>query len=199
MLKSCAFHGTGLNMANYSQVEQDIVSSFKGLMRNHEFDQISIAEIAAGAKITRRGFYNHFKDKYDLVNQIFNRDIFPFVLNVTHINEWYKGSIYICNYLMQNRAYYRKILPLQRQNCLHEEFHKLTEMQMKLLIPEALQGRTLSGEDWLFLTEYYYHAYIGLVEKWVMGVYDFSTEEFVMRWRSLLENSLHHFIRDFAH
>ena len=57
---------------------------------------------------------------------------------------------------------------------------------MGLLIPETLQGRTLAKEDWLFLTEYYYNAYMGLMTKWVMGVYDFTTEEFVLRWRSLL-------------
>lgn len=185
-------------MANYSQVEQDIISSFRQLMRNHDFDDISIAEIAAGARITRRGFYNHFKDKYDLVNKIFDHDIFPFVLPVTNISEWYKGSIYICDYLKKNQLYYEKILPLQRQNCLQEEFHKLTEAQMELLIPEALQGRKISSEDRLFLIEYYYQAYMGLMTKWIMGAYDFSTEEFVMRWRSLLENSLHNFLRDFA-
>jgi AcrR family transcriptional regulator len=185
-------------MANYSQVEQDIISSIKQLMCDHDFDEVSIAQIAAGARITRRGFYNHFKDKYDLVNSIFERELFPFVLDVTSINDWYKGSIYICNYLKQNQCYYKKILPLQRQNCLQEEFYKLTEMQMELILPEALQGKEISGEDRLFLTEYYYNAYMGLVKKWVMGEYDFSSEAFVMRWRSLLENSLHNFLRDFA-
>ena len=186
-------------MANYSQVEQDIIISFRQLMRDHDFDEISIAEIAAGAKITRRGFYNHYKDKYDLVDKIFEQDIFPNVLPVTNISEWYKGSIYICDYLKKYRSYYEKILPLQRQNCLQEEFHKLTEVQMELLIPEALQKREISVEDRLFLTEYYYQAYMGLMTKWVMGAYHFSTEEFVMRWRSLLENSMHNFIRDFAY
>jgi len=186
-------------MANFSQVEQDIIVSFKRLMRDHEFDEISIAMISAGARITRRGFYNHYKDKYDMVNKIFEQAVFPFVLNVTNINDWYKGSIYICNYLKDNQAYYKKILPLHRQNCLQEEFHMLTEMQMELLIPEALQGRTISNEDRHFLTEYYYNAYIGLTKDWIMGEYNFSAKEFVMRWRSLLENSLHNFLRDFAY
>jgi len=185
-------------MANYSQVENDIILSFKQLMRDHDFDSISVADIAEGARITRRGFYNHFKDKYDLVNRIFNREVFPFVLDVTNISDWYKGSIYICNYLKENQDYYRKILPLTRQNCLQEEFHKLTEIQMELLIPEALGKKRISDEDRLYLIEYYYNAYMGLVQKWIMGAYDFSSEEFVMRWRSLLENSLHNFLRDFA-
>jgi probable dihydroxyacetone kinase regulator len=185
-------------MANCLQIEQDIIFSFKQLMRDHDFDGISIADIAAGAKITRRAFYNHYKDKYELVNKIFDQELFPFVLNVTNINDWYKGSIYICDYLKKNQSYYKKILPLKRQNCLQEEFHKLTEMQMELLIPEALHGREISGEDRLFLTEYYYNAYMGLVSKWIMGAYKFSCEEFVMRWRSMLENSLHNFLRDFA-
>ena len=185
-------------MANYSQVQQDIIASFKQLMQEQEFDEISIAKIAAGARITRRSFYNHYTDKYDLVNRIFDQEVFPFVLNVTKINSWDQGSRFICNYLKENEAYYKKILPLQRQNCLQEEFHKLTEQQMGLLIPETLQGRTISKEDWLFLTEYYYNAYMGLMTKWVMGVYDFTTEEFVLRWRSLLENSLHNFLRDFS-
>lgn len=185
-------------MANYKQIESDIISSFRLLMKDHEFDDISVSQIAEGAHITRRAFYNHFKDKYNLVNRILENDIFPYVLSVTNINEWYKGSIFICNYLKTNQDYYRKIITLNQQNCLWEEFHKLTENQMAILIPQALYGRSISKEDVSFLTEYYYDAYMGLIQKWVMGAYDFTTEEFVARWRALLENSLHNFLRDFG-
>lgn len=185
-------------MANYTQIDSDIMAAFRTLMKDHEFDDISVSDIAKKAQITRRAFYNHFKDKYNLVNRILENDIFPYVLNVTNLNEWDKGSLFICDYLKENRDYYRKIITLQRQNCLEEQFHRLTEAQMDRLIPQALYGRQISNEDKAFLTEYYYQAYMGLVQKWVMGSYDFTSEEFVERWRSLLENSLHNFLRDFG-
>lgn len=68
-------------MATYSQIEIDIIDSFKKLMSDHEFSNISISEIASGANITRRGFYNHFKDKYDLVNTILIMMFFLKLLN----------------------------------------------------------------------------------------------------------------------
>lgn len=185
-------------MANYQQVEKDIILSFKKLMKTKDFDDISIEDISEGAEITRRGFYNHFHDKYEVVSRIFELELVPEVLKVTNINDWYKGSILILNYLNQNSDYFRKLLPLRRQNSLQDEFHRLTEAQMKILISEVLGDKHLSEADRTFLTEYYYQAYMGLVEKWVEGSIPFTAEEFVMRWRSLLENSLHHYLNEFT-
>lgn len=185
-------------MANYSQVEQDIIDSFRDLLAKKSFSDVSVSEIAKGAKITRRGFYNHFCDKYEVVDRIFEHDIFPYVLGVTNISEWYKGSIYICDYLDGNRAYYQKLMPMSSQNGLQEEFHKLTEKQMELLIPEVLNGRRLSDNDFEFLTQYYYYAYLGLVESFINGTLGYSSEQFVDRWKALLENSLHNYLDIFS-
>ncbi|WP_057766028.1 TetR-like C-terminal domain-containing protein [Companilactobacillus tucceti] len=185
-------------MATYSQIEIDIIDSFKKLMSDHEFSNISISEIASGANITRRGFYNHFKDKYDLVNTIFDNDVFPKVIKLTDVDNWYKGSIYICNYLKENHEYYKKLVGYNGQNCLQKEFHHLTEMQLSKLIPEILDGRQISNEDRSFLIEYYYNAYMGIMTEWVLQKSDFTSEEIVMRWKILLENSLHNYLNSFA-
>lgn len=185
-------------MATYSQIELDIIKSFKGLMKDHEFTEISIKMIAEKADITRRGFYNHFLDKYDLVSTIFEHDLFPTVISLTNINDWDQGALFIVNYLQDNRDYYKKLLSLEGQNCLQTEFYKLTEMQIGILIPEILVGRKISDEDQAFLSDYYFHAYMGLTTEWVKGKYGFSTQEFVKRWKALLNNSMHNYLDNYA-
>ncbi|AKP67190.1 TetR/AcrR family transcriptional regulator C-terminal domain-containing protein [Companilactobacillus ginsenosidimutans] len=186
-------------MANYTKIELDIISSFKNLMTDHEFENISVAEVANGANITRRGFYNHFKDKYDLVNSIFESEVFPEVMKVTTLDDWFKGSIFICNYLKKNRDYYQKLLSVNGQNCLKTEFYKLTQIQMTMLIPELLGGRKLSKGDELFLIDYYYNAYMEITKEWLTGKYEFDTDQFVARWRRLLEHSLHDYLDNFTY
>lgn len=185
-------------MATYSQIELDIIKSFKGLMKDHEFTEISIKMLAEKADITRRGFYNHFLDKYDLVSTIFEHDLFSTVISLTNINDWDQGSLFIVNYLQDNRDYYKKLLSLEGQNCLQTEFYKLTEMQIGILIPEILVGRKISDEDQAFLSDYYFHAYMGLTTEWVKGKYGFSTQEFVKRWKALLNNSMHNYLDNYA-
>lgn len=185
-------------MATYSQIEIDIIASFKKLMNDHDFVNISISEIAQGANITRRGFYNHFKDKFDLVNTIFENDVFDKVLDSTNVDDWYKGSIFICDYLKENRKYYSKLVTYQGQNCLQTEFHHLTEMQISKLIAELLNGRKISDENKSFLIEYYYNAYMGIITEWILNKYDFSSKDFVQRWKIMLENSLHNYLDLFS-
>lgn len=41
------------------------------LLRDKEFDRITVKEICERAEISRITFYNYFKDKYDLMNDMF--------------------------------------------------------------------------------------------------------------------------------
>ena len=52
-----------------------IAKAFKQLLEEMEFDKISIVDIMELAQIRRQTFYNHFLDKYQLLDWIFENDL----------------------------------------------------------------------------------------------------------------------------
>ena len=55
--------------------KQILAESLKKLMLHHSFEKITIKDITDAAGFIRPTFYNHFKDKYDLVEWIFTEEI----------------------------------------------------------------------------------------------------------------------------
>lgn len=50
-----------------------IAQAFEGILEERPFEKITVIEIARECGISRQTFYNHFLDKYDLVNWIYSQ------------------------------------------------------------------------------------------------------------------------------
>ena len=58
--------------------KQLIEESISDLLQKEPFDSITVTDIISNCNISRRTFYYYFKDKFDLVEQIFTEDITAF-------------------------------------------------------------------------------------------------------------------------
>ena len=63
-------------MANSrDEVEKQLIKSFKELVMTTPVDKITIKEITDGAGVIRTTFYNHFQDKYEVIERILWKEI----------------------------------------------------------------------------------------------------------------------------
>jgi AcrR family transcriptional regulator len=53
-----------------TRVKEKIIQSARRLFNRHGFDNVSIAQIMAGAGLTHGGFYSYFKSKSDLYTEV---------------------------------------------------------------------------------------------------------------------------------
>lgn len=58
-------------MSNSQITKLALADSMKRLMKEIPMSKITISEITESCNLSRKSFYYHFKDKYDLVNWIF--------------------------------------------------------------------------------------------------------------------------------
>ena len=63
-------------MNNKKDVHVALQESFKKLILEHNFDKITIKMITDDAGLIRPTFYNHYVDKYEVLEEIFYNDIF---------------------------------------------------------------------------------------------------------------------------
>ena len=61
-------------MANSTVTKRALAKALKELMAEKPFSRISVSEIAEKCSINRKSFYYHFKDKYDLIDWIFESE-----------------------------------------------------------------------------------------------------------------------------
>ena len=58
-------------MSNSLITKKALAEALKLLMRKTPFSKLSIADICSTAGLSRRSFYRHFRDKYELLNWIY--------------------------------------------------------------------------------------------------------------------------------
>ena len=58
-----------------TEVEEKLIESFKTLVMEKPFEKITVSDITDGAGVIRTTFYNHFHDKYEVIERIINKEL----------------------------------------------------------------------------------------------------------------------------
>jgi len=66
-------------LADSNITKRALAASLKELLLEEPFDKISVAQICERCDMNRKSFYYHFKDKYDLVNWIYDTEFIDLV------------------------------------------------------------------------------------------------------------------------
>ena len=74
-------------MANSNITKQALATALKELMEAVPFEKIRVADICERCTMSRKSFYYHFKDKYDLLNWIFDTEFISFVKDLSQAEE----------------------------------------------------------------------------------------------------------------
>jgi probable dihydroxyacetone kinase regulator len=185
-------------VSNIKITKNAIANAMKQVMEKVPFDRITTADIINICGISRKTFYYHFQDKYDVVNWIFSTEIVDGILETTTFDNWMEGSLKLCHYIRNNKKFYKSAVNSNGQNCFIQFLHNLTEMQLRKLCIDAIEKQILSEEDIKFLVEFYYHAFIGVFTLWIKEDMKDSPELLVDRWIGVVDKSLEHYINSAA-
>lgn len=108
-------------MADSTITKKAIAESLKKIMKEKRFDKISVAEICEDCGLTRKSFYYHFKDKYDLVSWIFDYEFLGKKERIIGYDMvWFFDNLF--SYLSENRSFYKKLFDSDGQNSFHDTF-----------------------------------------------------------------------------
>lgn len=93
-----------------------IAKAFKKQLSQKSFDKISVVDIMQEAGIRRQTFYNHFLDKYELLDWIFETELQEQVTdNLTYISG-IKLLDELLYYIESNQSFYRQLFEIKGQN-----------------------------------------------------------------------------------
>lgn len=175
-------------MADSNITKKALATALKELMEEVPFDKLQVAQICEHCDMNRKSFYYHFKDKYDLLNWIFDTEIISFVRSYSssqRLDQRIEEIREVCVYFYENRNFYRKALKIQGQNSFSEHFREYIMPIMKTRLSNYLLYDEVDDFELNFFTD----AAVGAIERWLLDKNCMSPDEFVDRlirlvWRS---------------
>ena len=175
----------GLAMGN--KTAKTILDSFNRLIVENDFHKITVEMIMKAAEVSRATFYRHFKDKYDLVNWIFDVEFF----SVIEQNESYSAWNFmenLCVYLYENKKFYKCALKIRGQNSFEEHFIELLIPIMESNIREILNEEDAKIDEVVleFHINFCIDAFVGVIKRWIQDSKDIKPEDFLAMAKSTL-------------
>ena len=170
-------------MPDQSITKRALCAALKELMEEEPFAKISVADICARCDMNRKSFYYHFRDKYDLVNWIFDTE-FIAVVRVqpdVHDDIW---SLFgaLCDYFYRNRSFYRKVLLIRGQNSFSDHFRELLAPVLRQRLSTLLCSPNVPP----MYIDFFNDAIICALERWLTGRTCIPPEQFVPQLRTLI-------------
>lgn len=165
-------------MADSNITKRALAGALKELMENEPFSKISVADICEKCDMNRKSFYYHFKDKYDLVNWIFDTEFIAVVRGQGDVDDldWLEALV---KYFYEHRNFYRKALSVTGQNSFSDHFRELLFSVISIRLQEMI-GVKMEND---FQANFFTDAIILALQRWIMNKDCMPPEEFMQQLR----------------
>ena len=151
-------------MPDSNITKRALTQTLKDLMAHTPFSKISVGDLCAACGMSRKSFYYHFRDKYDLVNWIFYTEFITEVQNNTYDSAW-NFLEDTCTYFYRERAFYQKALQIQGQNSFCEYFSEVMEPFIQTFLDNIIKTSDANDFSRIFLTD----AFLTSLMRWLRG------------------------------
>ena len=148
-------------MAESGQTKKILAESMKTLMEQQPFAKISVGDICSLCQMNRKSFYYHFRDKYDLVNWIFQTE-FLLTIRPESLTDIWQIILDLCRYFYDNRAFYYNALSVQGQNSFQDYFREILAPVFR-----GYTAQIIEEKDEEFFVNFYSDAFIAAILRWL--------------------------------
>lgn len=145
-----------------------IINTFRKLVIKKDFEKLSVAEISATAGISRKTFYQYFKDKNEIVEQIVYENIIHPMERMRNLSESFKfPSLTIISWLYEqfykDRAFYSSISSFTGQNSFFELILSYTSD----IVYEKFSMLNISEKEKEYSIYFYASSHTMVLIKWI--------------------------------
>lgn len=169
-------------MAYSTITKTAMAEAMKGLMEEKPFARISVGDICEHCGMNRKTFYYHFKDKYDLVNWIFQTEFLE-MMQVQNYNSGWELLSDICTYFYSERAFYTNALQVEGQNSFRDYF----AASISAVLPEIMRDEFRSVKEPRFFIEFYTDAIQAAILRWLKQTPVLPPDKFMEKLESVMQ------------
>lgn len=172
--------------------EEALVAGMKHLITVMPFEKITVKEIADSANVKRPTFYNHFKDKYDVVECILKQDLIEPARALVACDMLEEAIRLMLVTMKNDKAFYMRVVRIGDDYIFH---HIVLQLFKDLLVDVMRERMTDEDNGNPMLTmdniaEYYAYGLTFGIGKWVQKGMKMEVDEVLEALKVLLSESL---------
>ena len=146
----------------------------EAMMERLPLSKVRVADLCKRCGVERRVFYYHFKDKYDLVAWMFERDRAAAAMTCTPYTQEFYAEAH--RRLWARRAFYRRAFEEDVQNSIERYLLELSIEANEAALRRHLGVTTLAHEH-VFEAHHFAHGNVGCVIDWLRGELSATPEQ----------------------
>lgn len=180
------------------EIDQLLADSFKKLACISPIEKITIKEITDGAGVIRPTFYNHFQDKYELLEWVINRDLIEPVKPFIRSGMTTQAMTFIFINIEKEKQFYLKVSRLEGQNSFHSIAQRCIQALFEAVCAEHSERRQPKYE-WLTperLAQYYGQSMVFILVQWLQSGMTISAQDLAELYEYMISHSLEDALKD---
>ena len=137
-----------------------LARSFKDLLCKYPMEKITIKDITDKAGVIRPTFYNHFSDKYALLEYIVRHDLLAPIKPLLMNDMIQEGLTLLFSNIQNDRTFYERAVCIEGQNSFESIARQEVSKLLLEIIDQKKQGKN-HKYPWLdrqIIAEYYANA-----------------------------------------
>jgi len=162
------------------------------LMREKPYEKISVMDIARRAYVSRTTLYNHFQDKYEVVERIIKDEILQPIRPLLQNDMIDESMILIFSNLQKEKEFYTKLAKTTGQNSFEEIVRKcVEELLLEFMISKT--GEKVVKDRWLtpaMIAKYYAQSMTFVVMNWIQSGMLLSPKEIAEVYDYIITRSM---------
>ena len=181
-------------MTNQGKNAVDILlaESFKELALKQPIEKITIKEITDKAGVIRPTFYNHFQDKYELLEWIIMTQIIEPIGPLLQNGMVHEALLLMFTSIEKEREFYIKACKLEGQNSFESIVKDCIKKVILAVIEEMVTGKK-TPHEWLtpeHLAEYYSQSMCFVAISWIKSNMSIPAKEVADIYQYVIKRSL---------
>lgn len=171
-----------------------IVKAFEELARVKNVDRITVKEITDKCQISRNTFYYHFKDIYDVLEEMLNQRVEQMIetleLNMQSGNSVQDTRRAGMRYILDNRELFFNLYQSAGVQEVKMYLDKSSSVLGHYLIDRLSEGMNVSERDKDLIISFYQYAHAGMMAEWLEKGMKDDQEERMNRMDVLFEGDI---------
>lgn len=178
----------------------ELALAMKELISHVPMEKITVKDITDKSGVIRPTFYNHFTDKYQVLEYIIRRDLL-LPIKPLLVNEMItEGLTLLFSNMLKDRIFYEKAIKIDGQNS----FESIARQEVTKLLVEVITEKKGGGHYkylWLSretIAEYYAQSMCYIAIAWIKRNFMISPRELAEIYEYITKNSMMDILEEFV-
>ena len=179
--------------------EEKISVAFKELLAKNPIEKISVKELCETAGIIRPTFYNHFTDKYEVLEYIIWNELLLPARPLLENDMIYEGVALIFSNMKKDKEFYARAVNIEGQNSF-EIIARQQVTKLLLSVIDILKKTSQHKYAWLsreIIAEYYAQSMCYVAISWIKRDFLVSPKELAEIYEYLTRRSMVEVIEEY--